>query len=45
VAQLIAQADDEYAAAQAALRAGDLAGFAKQIDALGKTLAQLKALQ
>ena len=45
VAQLIAQADDQYAAAQAALRAGDLTVFAQQIEALGKTLAQLKAAQ
>ena len=45
VAQLIAQADSQYAAAQAALRAGDLTVFAQQIEALGKTLAQLKAAQ
>jgi len=44
VTQLIAQANSEYAAAQAALRAGDLASFAQHIDALGKILAQLNAL-
>ena len=45
VMQLIAQANAEYAAAQAALRAGSLADFAQQIDALGKTLAQLQTGQ
>ena len=45
VAQLIAQADAEYAAAQAALRAGDLTTFAQQIELLGKTLADLKAAE
>ena len=40
-AQLIAQADREYQAAQAALRAADLTEYGKQIDALGKTLAKL----
>ncbi len=45
VTQLITQADSQYAAAQAALRAGDLTAFAQQIEALGKTLAQLKAAQ
>jgi uncharacterized protein len=44
-AQLIAQASAEYDAAQAALRAGDLATFAQHIDALGKILSQLKASQ
>ena len=43
-AQLIAQADAEYQAAQAALRAANLTEYGKQIDALGKTLARLKAL-
>ncbi|MCL4465055.1 MAG: UPF0182 family protein [Chloroflexi bacterium] len=43
VAQLIAQANAQYAAAQEALRAGDLATFAKDIEALGKILAQLNA--
>src|SRR5665647_1369108 len=42
-AALIARANAQYAAAQAALRAGDLATFGRQIQALGKTLAQLKA--
>jgi uncharacterized membrane protein (UPF0182 family) len=44
-ARLIAQADSQYAAAQAALRAGDLTTFAQQIEALGKTLTELKAAQ
>jgi uncharacterized membrane protein (UPF0182 family) len=43
VTQLIAQANAEYAAAQAALRAGDLSTFAQDIDALGKILTQLQA--
>jgi uncharacterized membrane protein (UPF0182 family) len=43
-AQLIAQANSEYEAAQAALRAADLTEYGKQIDALGKTLARLAAL-
>jgi len=43
-AQLIAQANSEYAAAQAALRAANLTEYGKQIDALGKTLAKLKSL-
>ena len=42
-AALIARANAQYAAAQAALRAGDLATFGRQIQALGRTLAQLKA--
>ncbi len=42
-AALIARANSQYAAAQAALRAGDLAAFGRQIQALGKTLAQLRA--
>ena len=42
-AALIKQANAQYAAAQAALRAGDLATYARHIQALGKTLAQLKA--
>jgi uncharacterized membrane protein (UPF0182 family) len=41
-AALIKRATDQYAAAQAALRAGDLSTFAKDIQALGKTLTQLK---
>lgn len=43
-ARLIARANAQYAAAQAALRAGDLAGFARQIQALGRTLAQLRTV-
>ena len=42
--RLIAQANAQYAAAQAALRAGNLAGFAQEIDALGATLARLRSL-
>jgi uncharacterized membrane protein (UPF0182 family) len=42
-AALIAKANAQYAAAQASLRRGDLATYAHQIQALGKTLAQLKA--
>jgi uncharacterized membrane protein (UPF0182 family) len=45
VARLIARADAQYAAAQAALRAGDLTEFGRQISALGRTLAQLKVLR
>jgi uncharacterized protein len=41
-AALIAKANAQYAAAQAALRRGDLATFGRQITALGKTLSQLK---
>jgi uncharacterized membrane protein (UPF0182 family) len=44
-AALIARANAQYAAAQAALRAGDLATFGRQIQSLGMTLAQLKAAQ
>ena len=43
-AQLIAQANAQYEAAQAALRAANLTEYGKQIDALGKTLARLKSL-
>ena len=43
--RLIAQADAQYAAAQAALRAGNLTDFARQISALGRTLARLDALR
>ena len=41
-AALIAKANAQYAAAQAALRRGDLAAFGRQIQALGRTLARLK---
>ena len=44
-ARLIARADAQYAAAQAALRAGDLQEFGRQITALGETLSRLRALQ
>ena len=42
-AQLIAQANALYQAAQAALRAGDLSTYAQHIQALGAILAQLQA--
>ena len=42
IAALIAKANAQYAAAQAALRRGDLAAFGRQIEALGRTLARLK---
>ena len=45
VTRLIAQADAQYAAAQAALRAGNLSEFGRQISALGRTLSQLRALR
>jgi len=44
-ARLIARATAQYDAAQAALRTGDLAGFARQIAALGRTLTRLRALR
>ena len=44
-ARLIARADAQYAAAQAALRAGDLQEFGRQITALGETLSRLRAVQ
>ena len=43
-AALIAKANAQYAAAQAALRRGDLATFGREIQALGQTLARLKAV-
>jgi len=42
-AALIARANAQYTAAQAALRRGDLGAFGREIQALGKTLSQLKA--
>ena len=42
-AALIAKANAQYAAAQAALRRGDLGAFGREIKALGDTLSQLKA--
>jgi uncharacterized protein len=41
-AALIAKANAQYAEAQAALRRGDLSAFGRQIQALGRTLDQLK---
>lgn len=43
VARLIAQATAKYADAQAALRAGDLATFAQDIQELGTILTQIQA--
>ena len=45
VARLIVQADAQYAAAQAALRAGNLSEFGRLISALGRTLSQLHGLR
>jgi uncharacterized protein len=45
VAQLIAQANQDYANAQAALTKGDFTTYAADIQALGKVLQQLAALQ
>ncbi|HMK93068.1 MAG TPA: hypothetical protein VK576_08720, partial [Thermoleophilia bacterium] len=42
---LIAKANGQFDAAQAALQAGDFAGYGRQIKALRSTLAQLKSLQ
>ena len=44
-ARLVAKAGAQYAAAQAALRAGDLGAFGRQIEALGRTLARLEAIR
>jgi hypothetical protein len=44
-ARLIGEAADRFDAAQAALRAGDLAAFAREIEALGETLAELEAVR
>ncbi len=41
-ARLAERANAQYEAAQAALKAGDLGAFARQIKALGKTLEQLR---
>ena len=41
-AALIAEANTHYARAQAALRAGDFAGYGREIDALGRVLEDLK---
>jgi len=45
VAQLIAQANAHYNAAQTALRNGDFATYAKEIQTVGNILNQLVALQ
>jgi len=42
VAALVAEANVHYARAQAALRAGDFPTYGKEIDALGKTLGELR---
>ena len=44
VADLVTQANLHYAAAYAALRAGDLTTFANEMAQVGKLLAQLQAL-
>jgi hypothetical protein len=43
--QLIAKANQEFEAAQAALRAGDFAEYGRQVDALKATLQELAKLQ
>ena len=42
--QLIAQADQHYQAAQAALRAGDLGTYQKEMDIVGQLLTQLQTV-
>ena len=42
-AQLIAQAESLYNDAQAKLRAGDLAGYQKDVDQIGQILSRLKS--
>jgi uncharacterized protein len=42
--QLIAQADQHYQAAQAALRAGDLGTYQKEMDVVGQLLTQLQTV-
>ena len=44
VSSLVADANAHYARAQAALRAGDFATYGKEIDALGRTLAELRRM-
>jgi uncharacterized protein len=44
VAALVAEANAHYARAQAALRAGDFAAYGNEIDALGRTLAELRRI-
>ncbi|HLW60516.1 MAG TPA: UPF0182 family protein [bacterium] len=41
-AALVAEANADYARAQAALRSGDFAAYGREIDALGRVLAELK---
>jgi len=40
--QLTAEASAHYERARAALRAGDFAAYGREIDALGRTLAELR---
>jgi hypothetical protein len=42
IAALAAEASAHYARAQAALRAGDFATYGREIDALGRVLADLR---
>lgn len=44
VSSLVAEANAHYARAQAALRAGDFATYGKEIDALGRTLTELRRI-
>ncbi|HEV2358848.1 MAG TPA: UPF0182 family protein [bacterium] len=44
VAALVAEANAHYARAQAALRAGDFATYGKEVDALGRTLTELRQI-
>jgi hypothetical protein len=44
VAELLQQAEDAFNAADAALRAGDLARYAEQVDAAQELIAQALAL-
>ena len=44
VSSLVADANAHYARAQAALRAGDFATYGKEIDALGRTLRELRRI-
>jgi len=44
VAALVGEANAHYARAQAALRAGDFAAYGNEIDALGRTLAELRRI-
>jgi len=44
-AKLVARASAQYQAAQADLRAGDLEAFARDVKALGETLARLEAMR